>query len=76
MSGDCDHFVGEIAGKVISFSKWEKAISAFELKVRDFNTRGRKVQIHHPGFAYKFKFCPDCGAHLDGLAVRELSIKG
>jgi hypothetical protein len=69
------HSVGEIAGKVIQATDWDKAISAFEAKVEDFNTRGMRVQIPHPGFATKFKFCPNCGSSLERFVLRDLSWK-
>lgn len=69
-AGNCqsgDHVVGEIAGKTIRKSGWGKGVSEFETVVHDFNVRGQRGQIAHPGWCIKFKFCPCCGQSLADL---------
>lgn len=62
---NCDHTVGNIAGKNIRDSLWVESFAAFVEKVRAFNLLTGTKQIPHPGFAKPFNFCPDCGAKLE-----------
>lgn len=70
-----NHLVGEISRKVIRLSEWESSVIAFEAVIDDFNVRGRRVQIEHPGWCIKFKFCPECGMPLESLGLRNLNWK-
>lgn len=63
--------MGDIARKQIHISEWDAAVTAFEAVIDDFNIRGQRDQIEHPGWCTKFKFCPECGASLDGLVLRD-----
>lgn len=64
-----DHVAGMIASSMIHHSEWNVAITAFAAKVHDFNVRGQRVQIEHPGWVHEAKFCPECGSPVsrDGL---------
>ncbi|MNO08244.1 hypothetical protein D3C81_2307980 [compost metagenome] len=44
-------------------------LMAFVAKVDDFNVRGQRIQINHPGFIAEFKFCPKCGLRIDRGAL-------
>lgn len=76
------HFVGGIRNEPIRAPDWEKAVSAFEALVDDFNIRGQRDEIAHPGWCTVFNFCPDCGTKLDKSATRtpqwktEAEVKG
>lgn len=59
------HPVGEIQNKIVRAPEWEEAVSAFEEVINDFNIRGRREQINHPGWCHTFQFCPDCGVKLE-----------
>lgn len=59
-----DRVAGVIAGVPVRLSDWAAAYAAFEEKVRDFNERGRRQQIPHPGWAMRARYCPECGARL------------
>ncbi|GIK45007.1 MAG: hypothetical protein BroJett012_09100 [Betaproteobacteria bacterium] len=65
-----NHLAGDIARKQIRVSDWDAAVTAFEAVIDDFNIRGQRDEIPHPGWCTKFKFCPECGAPLDGLSLR------
>lgn len=74
MNGRCakgDHPVGEIARKLIYKADWDKAVMEFEVVVDDFNVRGQRDEIPHPGWCIKFQFCPHCGKSLADLNLRE-----
>ncbi|MDH0609851.1 hypothetical protein N5D28_13290 [Stutzerimonas stutzeri] len=45
----------------------------FVAKVDDFNVRGQRDQINHPGFIVEYKFCPHCGQPIDRVALGLLS---
>lgn len=60
-----DHVVGSIAGKPVRGSEWGTAIDLFARKVDDFNVRGQRIQIPHPGFVVECKFCYECGRAID-----------
>ena len=66
-----NHAVGHISGKTIRCADWDAAVTAFENVIDDFNVRGQREQIPHPGWCTKFKFCPDCGASLADLGLRD-----
>lgn len=65
----CDHIVGAIAGKGIKSSSWNKDLTAFVSKIIDFNVRGQRDQINHPGFLEECKFCTQCGHEIDRKAL-------
>lgn len=56
---------GVIASCEVTETAWDKAVSDFELKIIDFNTRGKRQQINHPGFVKEAKYCRNCGRKLD-----------
>ena len=45
----------------------------FVERVMDFNVRGQRDEISHPGFIVEFKFCPDCGEALDRQSLSLLT---
>lgn len=69
-----EHQVGQVGAKVVLLSEWDGAVTAFGLIIDDFNIRGQRDQINHPGWCTKFLFCPQCGSDLRGLDLRELVI--
>lgn len=69
-TGD-NHLVGAIAIESVRYTDWEREILAFEKKIDDFNIRGQRDQIPHPGFAEIFRYCPECGASLESFAIRK-----
>ena len=63
----CDggnHFVGSIATQMVRQSEWSAALEAFARIVDDFNVRGQRDEIPHPGRVSRCRFCPECGAAL------------
>lgn len=73
MSDSCAHHVGYIPPEDVSVEGWNDRLIAFVAKVDDFNVRGQRVQIPHPGFISEFKFCPNCGQKIDRQALGLLS---
>jgi hypothetical protein len=65
----CIHPVGDIAGIAVTAADWNQKILAFIAKVDDFNIRGQRDQIAHPGFVAEYKFCPYCGGAIDRLGL-------
>ena len=65
----------QVGSKVIRVDAWDAEIKSFEAVIDDFNIRGQRDQINHPGFLTKFKFCPDCGANLSTLQLCQLDWK-
>lgn len=74
MCSDGEHQVGQVGAKVVRRSEWDGAVIAFGVIIDDFNIRGQRDQISHPGWCTKFKFCTQCGSDLRGLDLRELVI--
>jgi len=68
MVSACKHPAGYIPGGEVSFEDWNDKLAAFVAKVVDFNVRGQRDQIEHPGFIQEFKFCPHCGEPIDRVA--------
>lgn len=56
---------GVISGDEVAETAWDKAVSDLEIKITDFNTRGMRQQVNHPGFVLKAKYCRNCGRKLD-----------
>jgi hypothetical protein len=69
-----EHQVGQIGSKTVHHSEWDDAVIAFGLAIDDFNIRGQRQQVNHPGWCTKFKFCPQCGNDLRGLDLRDFVI--
>jgi hypothetical protein len=67
MTTPCKHWVGSIANQPYNASEWETALEAFVNKVHDFNVRGQREEIPHPGWVQTFKFCPECGESLENI---------
>lgn len=57
----CGHIIGHIGMHDVTVSEWNKKIVEFAAVVDDFNVRGQRDQIPHPGHATLYKFCPECG---------------
>lgn len=74
MCNKSDHVAGQIGSKVVKISEWNDAVIAFGLVIHDFNIRGQRDQINHPGWCSKFKFCPQCGGDLRHINLRDLVI--
>lgn len=62
--GEC--VAGVIGSKSILQKDWDQAVRDFEVVIEDFNVRGRKFQVNHPGFVHPAKFCMKCGRKIDG----------
>lgn len=73
MATDCDHLVGYIPGGEVKAGDWNWKLKDFVAQVDDFNVRGQRDQINHPGFAAEFRFCPNCGHHIDRIGLGLLS---
>jgi hypothetical protein len=76
MTTDCIHPAGHIPPEeFVSVGDWNKKLLAFMAVVDDFNVRGQRDQINHPGFVTEFHFCPQCGAKIDraGLGMMSFS---
>lgn len=71
MTNQCTHPVGSIPGEteIVKSQDWNRRLMEFVALVDDFNVRGQRDQINHPGFIVEFKFCPVCGAALDRAAL-------
>ncbi|KZN20493.1 MULTISPECIES: hypothetical protein [Pseudomonas] len=69
MASECKHLVGYIPGREVTAEEWNENLLAFVAVVDDFNVRGQRDQINHPGFDEEFKFCPNCGHPIDRLAL-------
>lgn len=65
MSAACQHIVGTIATKPYTAPAWNAAIRAFARVVHDFNVRGQREEIPHPGFDVMARYCTQCGAPID-----------
>lgn len=65
----CVHLVGYIPGGEVAAEDWNDELTKFVAKVDDFNVRGQRDQINHPGFIIEFKFCPHCGHPIDRAAL-------
>lgn len=65
----CNHEVGYIPPRVQSASEWNESIVSFIAKVEDFNVRGQRYQVNHPGHISEWKFCTQCGAPIDRQAL-------
>lgn len=65
----CDHFVGNIANSEVDARCWNKDLMSFVAKVDDFNSRGQRDQINHPGFITEYKFCPRCAQPINRAAL-------
>lgn len=76
MASECDHPVGYIPDSDVKAKDWNEKLMAFVAKVDDFNVRGQRDQINHPGFTAEFKFCPDCGQRIDRAALGLLTYGG
>ena len=64
LQASCRHVVGDIRGENVSAEEWNAKYHAFQLLVEDFNERGIRQEIPHPGWAIPFRFCPSCGISL------------
>lgn len=69
----CVHPVGYVPNELVTATEWNSRLAAFVAKVDDFNERGQRDQIPHPGAVQEFHFCPDCGQPLDRVAMGLLS---
>lgn len=69
----CVHLVGFIPGVEVVAENWNESLTTFVAKVDDFNVRGQRDQISHPGFIVEYKFCPHCGQPIDRAALGLLS---
>jgi hypothetical protein len=65
MARKCTHPVGYIPPTVVHAKDWNQKLAQFVEKVFDFNIRGQRDQINHPGFITEFTFCPECGTPID-----------
>lgn len=58
-----NHVVGQIGTDEVRRAAWADQEAAFVAVVEDFNLRGQRQEISHPGWVTWFKFCPCCGAN-------------
>jgi hypothetical protein len=66
----CTHTVGYIPDtQNLTAENWNRELDRFALKVEDFNVRGQRDQINHPGFIAEADFCSECGCRLDRKAL-------
>lgn len=73
MGVGCDHWVGFIPGGEIGADEWNQKLVSFMAKVDDFNVRGQRCQVAHPGHVLEYRFCPNCGAPIDRSELGLLS---
>lgn len=72
----CEHnncIAGEIGGQLVRLADWDAAVVAFEAVIDDFNVRGQRQQINHPGRLTEFAFCTECGRSLANEVRRKLA---
>ncbi|MFL1449189.1 hypothetical protein ACI77O_12410 [Pseudomonas tritici] len=74
MTQNCDHTVGYIPNQVAKAKDWNQKLIDFIAAVEDFNVRGQRDQITHPGTVQEAKFCADCGAKIDRVAMGLLTL--
>jgi hypothetical protein len=66
----CTHIVGFIPKQgEMSPADWNEKLIAFMAVIDDFNVRGQRYQVAHPGQIDEYKFCPQCGAAIDRSAL-------
>ncbi|WP_338924763.1 hypothetical protein V0M98_34655 (plasmid) [Pseudomonas silesiensis] len=65
MAADCTHPVGFIPPGPVESKDWNQKLADFIAVVDDFNVRGQRDQINHPGFVTEFNFCPYCRHPID-----------
>jgi hypothetical protein len=65
MAQECNHPVGYIPPEPVTAEDWNQKLGEFVDKVFDFNIRGQRDQINHPGFIQEFNFCPYCRHPID-----------
>lgn len=70
---ECNHTVGYIPKTEVNAASWNDALMAFVAKVDDFNVRGQRDQINHPGYVSEYKFCTKCGQAIDRESLKLLS---
>jgi len=70
---DGNHVVYWIGTESVKLNDCEKKLAEFTLKIDDFNTRGMRMQVSHPGRAYPLNFCLCCGASLAGVELPKLT---
>lgn len=75
MQTDCTHLVGHIPRGYVIAPDWNSKLEAFVAKVIDFNVRGQREEIPHPGFVQEFRFCPECGQLIDREALGLLTVR-
>lgn len=61
--------VGIINGVSHGATTWNKALLQFCVAIQDFNIRGQRDEIAHPGYAQEYQFCTDTGAPVDYAAL-------
>lgn len=62
---ECNHPVGHIPPTDTQAADWNDRLLEFVRKVDDFNVRGQRDQINHPGYVAEFRFCPLCGGRIE-----------
>lgn len=61
-----NHIAGCIGSVgLVRQSDRDQAVADFELVIEDFNVRGQREQVAHPGWCTPAKFCVECGARLE-----------
>lgn len=58
---------------IVKVNDWDVELKAFVAKIDDFNIRGQRQQVNHPGIFERFAFCPKCGADLSALVLTPLN---
>lgn len=66
----CDHqTVGLIGSVQHSAATWNEALLNFCVRIQDFNIRGQRDEISHPGYVTEARFCAQCGGAVDFPAL-------
>lgn len=69
-----NHQVGQLGSKTIRRADWDQAVVDFGRLIDDFNVRGQREQVNHPGWCTTFDFCPECGSSLRSFRLRNVQI--
>jgi hypothetical protein len=73
--GECadgNHVAGLAGNRSVLVKDWEAERVRFQAVIEDFNVRGQRQQINHPGWFTRHNFCSECGADLRSLPLAPL----
>lgn len=72
---DCaggNHIAGIAGSRTVLVQSWEQERLRFLELIEDFNVRGQRQQVNHPGWFTRYNFCTECGADLRALTLAPL----